>query len=142
VLHLQTISSWVVISTLQIKKRRKSYALAVGSLMYVMACTRSNIAHAVGVMSIFHSNPDKDHWTIVKWILKYLRGISTLCLCYENAKPKLSDYLDADYVSNIDSRKSTSGYIMIFAEGTVLWQSRLQKCITLSTMEDEYSAII
>ena len=45
---------------------RVPYASAVGSLMYVMVCTRPDIAHAVGVLSKFMSNPRKDHWTAVK----------------------------------------------------------------------------
>ena len=42
------------------------YASAVGSLMYAMVCTRPDIAHAVGVVSRFLSNPGKEHWTTVK----------------------------------------------------------------------------
>ena len=37
------------------------YALAIGSLMYAMVCTRLNIAHAVGVVSRFMSRPGKQH---------------------------------------------------------------------------------
>ena len=37
------------------------YSSAVGSLMYVMVCTRPDIAHAVGVVIRFLSNPSKDH---------------------------------------------------------------------------------
>ena len=44
------------------------YASAVGSLMYAMVCMRPYIAHAVGVVSCFLSNPGKDHWEAVKWI--------------------------------------------------------------------------
>ena len=43
------------------------YASAVGSLMYAMACTRPDIAHAVGVVSRFLSNPSKEHWAAIKW---------------------------------------------------------------------------
>ncbi|GKV32746.1 hypothetical protein SLEP1_g41331 [Rubroshorea leprosula] len=50
------------------------YASAVGSLMYAMVCTRPDIAHAVGVVSRFLSNPGKQHWAAVKWIFRYLRG--------------------------------------------------------------------
>ncbi|CAN0919975.1 Retrovirus-related Pol polyprotein from transposon TNT 1-94 [Linum grandiflorum] len=50
------------------------YASAVGSLMYAMVCTRPDIAHAFGVVSRFLSNPGKEHWVAVKWILCYLRG--------------------------------------------------------------------
>ena len=35
------------------------YASAVGSLMYAMVCTRSDIAHAVGVVSRYMNNPGK-----------------------------------------------------------------------------------
>ena len=37
------------------------YSSTVGSLMYVMVCTRPDIAHAVGVVSKFTVNPSKDH---------------------------------------------------------------------------------
>lgn len=37
------------------------YSLAMGSLMYVMVCTRLDIGHAVGVMSRFLFNPGKEH---------------------------------------------------------------------------------
>ncbi|KAH9288545.1 hypothetical protein KI387_032662, partial [Taxus chinensis] len=48
---------------------RVPYALAVGSLMYVMVCTRPDIAQAVGVVSRYMANPGKEHWKAVQWIL-------------------------------------------------------------------------
>ena len=60
------------------------YASAVGSLMYAMVCTRPNIAHAVGVVSRFLSNPGKKHWEAVKWIFRYLRGTSKLGITFGN----------------------------------------------------------
>ncbi|KAE8676564.1 Detected protein of confused Function [Hibiscus syriacus] len=36
-----------------------SYASAIGSLMYVMVCTRPDIAHAVGAVSRYMNNPGK-----------------------------------------------------------------------------------
>ncbi|KAL5757076.1 hypothetical protein ACOSQ2_021822 [Xanthoceras sorbifolium] len=42
---------------------------------------------------------------------------------------------------DMDTRKSISGYLITFAGGAVSWQSRLQKCIALSTTEAEYIAI-
>jgi len=38
-----------------------SYASVVGSLMYVIVCNISDIAHAVVIVSHFLSNPDKEH---------------------------------------------------------------------------------
>ncbi|GKU85719.1 hypothetical protein SLEP1_g345 [Rubroshorea leprosula] len=49
------------------------YYSAVGSLMYAMVCTRPDIAHAVGVVSRFLSDPGKIHWEAAKWIFRYLR---------------------------------------------------------------------
>ena len=37
------------------------YASSVGSLMYVMVCTRPDITHVVGVVSKILSNPGKEH---------------------------------------------------------------------------------
>ena len=42
------------------------YSSAVGSLMYVMVCTRPDIAHAVGVVSRYLSNPGREHCEAVK----------------------------------------------------------------------------
>jgi len=65
------------------------YASAVGSLMYAMVCTRSNIAHHVGVVSRFLSNLGIEHWKAIKWILRYLCGTSNLKLCFGIGKPVL-----------------------------------------------------
>ncbi|KAL5824888.1 hypothetical protein ACOSQ3_020951 [Xanthoceras sorbifolium] len=63
------------------------------------------------------------------------------CLCFGNGKPILERYTDSDMAGDVDTRKSISGYLIAFAEGAVSWQSRLQKCIALSTTEAEYIAI-
>ena len=42
------------------------YVSVVGSLMYSMVCTRSNIAHVMGVLSRYMSKPRKDYWIVVK----------------------------------------------------------------------------
>ena len=117
------------------KMKKIPYASAVGSLMYAMVCTRPDITHAVGVVNRFLSNPEKEHWAAVKWIFRYLRGSSKICLCFENDKPVLAGYIDADMAGDVDSRKSILGYLIIFAGGALSWQSKLQKCVALSTTE-------
>ncbi|GKV46553.1 hypothetical protein SLEP1_g53526 [Rubroshorea leprosula] len=56
------------------------YSSAVGSMMYAMVCTRPDISHAVSVVNMYMSNPVKEHWTIVKWILRYLKGTIGTCV--------------------------------------------------------------
>ena len=48
--------------------------------MYAMVCTRPDIGYAVGVVSRYMSNPGKEHWNAVKWILRYLKGTTNMCL--------------------------------------------------------------
>ena len=117
------------------------YASFVGSLMCIMACTRPNITHAVGVVSRFLSNHGKEHWEAVKWILRYLRGTSRVCLCFGSGKPVLDGYTNSNMAGDVDSRKSISGFFMTFVRGAVSWQSKLQKCVALSSTEAEYIAI-
>ncbi|KAJ9567060.1 hypothetical protein OSB04_003026 [Centaurea solstitialis] len=100
---------------------------------------RPDIAYAVGV-SRFRSNQGKKHWEAVKWILRYLRGTSKLGITFGNGETMLIGYTDSDMARNKDNMKSTSGYLMTFAGGAVSWQSRLQKCVALSTTEAEYMA--
>jgi len=45
---------------------RVPYASAVGSLMYAMVCTRTDLAYAVSTVSRFMSNPGKQHYEVVK----------------------------------------------------------------------------
>ncbi|RDX98966.1 hypothetical protein CR513_18043, partial [Mucuna pruriens] len=54
----------------KINMSRVPYASAMGSLMYAMVCTRLDIAHAVGIVSKLLSNPSREHWNVVKWILR------------------------------------------------------------------------
>ncbi|RVW89971.1 Retrovirus-related Pol polyprotein from transposon TNT 1-94 [Vitis vinifera] len=57
-------------------------SMAVGSLMYAMVCTRPDIVHAVRVVNKFLSNPGKEHWIAVKWILRNVVALSTIEVAY------------------------------------------------------------
>uniref|UniRef100_A0A3Q7HKK4 Reverse transcriptase Ty1/copia-type domain-containing protein n=1 Tax=Solanum lycopersicum TaxID=4081 RepID=A0A3Q7HKK4_SOLLC len=57
-------------------------------------------------------------------------------------KPTLCGYTDSDMAGDVDTRKSTSGYLVTFAGGAVSWQSRLQKCVALSTTEGELIVVV
>jgi len=92
--------------------------------MYAIICTRLDIAYTVGVVSRFLMNPEKEHWLVVKWILRYLRGTYKKRLCFGKGKPVLNAYTDVDTAGDIDSRKSTSGYLTTFAGVVVSWQSK------------------
>jgi hypothetical protein len=117
------------------------YASAIESLMYTMVCTRPDIAHSVGVVSRYMSNPGKQHWEAVKWILRYLRGTSDMSLCFTGANLKLQGYVDADLAGDVDNMKSTIGFVYTLGGTCVCWASKLQKIVAISTTEAKYVAV-
>jgi hypothetical protein len=117
---------------------RVPYSSTVGILMYAMVCTRPNIAHGVGVVSRYMNNPGKEHWEVVKWILRYLKGTTTHALCFGGSDTFLQGYVDSDMAGDKDSRRSTTGYVFTIGGTTISCNSKLQKVVSLSTIEVEY----
>ena len=122
------------------RMRRVPYAEAVGSLMYAMLCTRPDICFAVGMVSRYQSNPGPEHWTAVKHIMKYLKRTKNYMLVYSGDELIPVGYTDSDFMSDKDSRKSTSGYVFTLGSGAISWMSVKQSCITDSTTKAEYVA--
>ncbi|GAA0184079.1 hypothetical protein LIER_31384 [Lithospermum erythrorhizon] len=105
--------------------------------MYAMICTRTDIGYALGVVSRLLSNPERENWEGVKWILKYLKGAANICICYKGGSAALEAYIDANMAGDVDTKRSTSGYLFTFAGGAISWQSKLQKYVALSTTKPE-----
>ena len=116
------------------------YSSTVGSLMYGIMCTRLDNAHAMGVVSKYMNNPSKQHWKEVQWILGYLRGTTYHALCFRGSDIVLQGYVDIDMESDKDSRRSTTGYVFTIGGRAVIWISKLQQVVAISTMEVEYVA--
>ena len=57
------------------KMKAIPYASAIGSIMYAMLRTRPDVCLAISLAGRYQSNPGLDHWTAVKNILKYLKGL-------------------------------------------------------------------
>ena len=93
------------------KMRRVPYTEAVGSLMYVMFCTRLDICFLVGMVNRYQSNPEPEHWAVIKHIMKYLKRTKNYMLVYSGDELILMGYTDSDFMSYEDSRKSTFNYV-------------------------------
>ncbi|GJR26164.1 retrotransposon protein, putative, ty1-copia subclass [Tanacetum coccineum] len=100
------------------------YALAVGSIMYDVRCTRPDVAFAQDITSRFQQTPCDLHWTTAKNI----RNLGFFC------------YIDAGYLTDADDLKSQTGYVFILNGGVVDWKSTKQIIFTTSSAEAEYIA--
>ncbi|CAM8922617.1 unnamed protein product [Rhodiola kirilowii] len=104
------------------------YDVAVGSIMYGMICTRPDLAFSISVLSRYMSDPGTKHWEAMKYLLRYLLGNKGLGLVYRNHEPKagIVGYVDSDYASNRDNRKSTIAFYFTWNGNCVSWKSQFQ----------------
>lgn len=116
------------------------YREAVGCLMYLAVATRPDICFSVNYLSQFLDKPEESHWSMVKRILKYVKGTLSLGLKYRAAELSgvLEAFSDADYASEPTTRRSVSGLLFKYSGGAVSWASRRQACVSLSTTEAEF----
>ncbi|CAM0870358.1 unnamed protein product [Alopecurus aequalis] len=90
---------------------RVPYSSAVGSLMYAMVCSRPDLSYAMSLVSRYMANPGKEHWKVVQWIFRYLRGTSNACLNFGKTGEGLKGYVDSDFAADLDKRRSLTGYV-------------------------------
>ncbi|WJZ99452.1 hypothetical protein VitviT2T_017897 [Vitis vinifera] len=114
------------------------YSRIIGSLMYLMSCTRPDIAYAVSKLSRYTSNPGAKHWQGIIRVLKYLRFTRDYGLHYTRYPAVLEGYSDANWISNVKDSKSHSGYVFTLGGAAVSWKSSKQMVIARSTMESEF----
>ena len=118
------------------------YRAAVGALMYLMICTRPDLAFTLSRLSKFSSRPGTMHAAAVKRVLRYLVGTEDLGISYiipdPSASPLLYGYSDSDFAADLNNRRSTSGFVFLLNGGPISWKSKQQSLITSSTHDAEY----
>ena len=89
------------------------YALAIGSIMYAILCTRPDVCLAISLVRRYQSDPGVDHRTAVKNILKYLKRTKEMFLGYGGDKEIIvKGYVNASFDTDLDDSKSRSRYIL------------------------------
>lgn len=117
------------------------YRQAVGALRYLADVSRPDIAAAVGAVSRHCEAPEPQHWQAVCRIFKYLVGTKDFALEFKQCDDiKLEAFADANWGGDLETRRSTTAYIMFFA-GPVSWRSCLQRSVALSTAEAELMGV-
>jgi len=119
------------------------YANIVGSLIYAMVCTKSDLSQIVSMINRYMHDPGKGHWEQVKWVLRCAKGTIDVSLVFEKdstSKYECIGYVDSDYARDLDKCRSTTGCVYIISS-TVSWRSILQSTVALSITEAEYMAM-
>ncbi len=117
------------------------YRQAIGSLIYLVTCTRPDLAFTVHRLSQYLEKPKDHHWSAVKRALRYLWTTRNYGILYDGRRgSSLVGYADSDYAGDIETRKSTSGYVFLMAGGAVSWKSKKQSVVATSSCEAEYVA--
>ena len=115
----------------------------VGSLLYAAVMTRPDIAYAVQALGRHMQGAGPEHVTAAKRVMRYLQGTRMLGIKYGPVKAselELIGYCDSDWGSDLDTRRSTTGWIFMIGGGAVSWGSKLQPTVALSSSEAEYMA--
>ncbi len=127
-----------------------NYRSVVGMLLYLASNSRPDIAFAVHQCARFSHCPCASHEIALKKICRYLHGTSTQGLIFWPSKEFSIDcYVDSDFLGLFGSEdlqdricaKSRMGNVITLAGCPLLWVSKLQTTIALSTMEAEYQTL-
>ncbi len=134
----------------QERKNEFHYRSIIGQLNYLAATTRPEIQFAVHQCARFCENPKMTHEKAVKRIVRYLKRTKDQGLILHVDKNKgLECFVDADFAGSFKKENPTNpkdclsrtGFVVKFANCPIVWASKLQTTIALSTTEAEYMAL-
>lgn len=126
------------------------YRSVIGKLNYLEKCTRPDIAYAVHQAARFSENPKVEHSAAVKHIGRYLLATADKGLVCNPNGDSFQCYADADFAGNWNqscaaedpsTARSRSGYLIMHNKCPIVWASRLQTEIALSSTESEYISL-
>jgi hypothetical protein len=127
------------------------YRGVVGKLNFLEKSTRLDIAYATHQVARHSQDPKQSHGEAIQWLCRYLRDTRDEGLILDPTSEKsLEVFADADFCGNwlkrtaqhdVSTAKSRTGYVITLAGCPIVWASRLQTQIALSTTEAEYISL-
>jgi hypothetical protein len=130
---------------------RFHYRRVIGKLNYLEKGSRPEISYATHMCARFCEDPREPHAAAVEHLVRYLKATRDKGIILDpNKKEAFNVYVDADFCGlwnkntaqdDVSTAKSRTGYIVMYANCPILWASKLQTFITLSTTEAEYVAL-
>lgn len=132
------------------RKHDWNYRSVIGMLNYLEKTTRPDLSVAVHQCARFCENPKRSHEKAVHRIVKYLMLTKNDGLLFTPDPSRgIECFVDADFAGNWDTLDpdnaanmiSRTGYVIFFMGCPLVWKSKLQTEISLSTTEAEYIAL-
>src|SRR5271156_2766634 len=126
------------------------YQQYIGELMFAAIATHPDIMYAASQLSSFNSNSCQRHLAVAKHVLRYLKGTIVFGIIYNRQKTTSGPrgfwsnkvgYSDADWGRDLESRRSTTGVVVLLNGVVVVWRSCKQSTVAISMMEAEYMAL-
>jgi Reverse transcriptase (RNA-dependent DNA polymerase) len=121
----------------------QEYHAMVGGMLWLSICTRPDISYAVSQLARHMRAPAVPHMVAAKRVLRYLSG-AQFGLQYtrqDTPMPLLHCYADAAFGTDVMTRKSISGFVLMLEGAAVYWKSKLQSTVAASTTECEFIAL-
>ncbi|CAI7761162.1 unnamed protein product [Closterium sp. NIES-54] len=119
------------------------YPELVGCLMYMMTCTRSDLAYPLSLLAryVAPGRHRKMHWDAAKRVLRYLCSTSSMGLVLGGRGPVvLTNEADASWVDDSATQRTSQGYTFSLGSVSVSWRSTRLSSVLSSSCEAEIYA--
>ncbi|CAI7841323.1 unnamed protein product, partial [Closterium sp. NIES-53] len=116
------------------------YPELVGCLMYLMTCTRPDLAYPLSLLAryVAPGTHRKVHWDAAKRVLRYLCRTLVMGLVLGGRGPVvLTGDADASWVDDLATQRSSHGYTFSLGSGSVSWRSTRSSSILSSCCDAE-----
>ncbi|CAI7864947.1 unnamed protein product [Closterium sp. NIES-54] len=120
-----------------------SYPELVGCLMYLMTCTRPDLAYPLSILAryVAPGRHRPEHMAAEKRVLRYFCITSGLGLVLGGQSPMvLTGHADASWVDDLATQRSSQGYTFSLGSGSVSWRSTRSSSVLSSSCEAEIYA--
>jgi hypothetical protein len=124
------------------------YRSVLGKVNFLEKSSRPEIAYAVHQCARFSNNPKQSHANALKYLCRYLMATKDKGLILRpDVSKSFEVHVDCDFAGNWvkedamtdpSTAKSRTGYIVSYGGCPVIWASKLQTEVVLSSTESEY----
>ncbi|KAE8955633.1 hypothetical protein PR001_g32021, partial [Phytophthora rubi] len=113
----------------EINDPKLPYREIVGSLQYLVACTRPDLANAVRTLGRYMNAYTVENYRAAQRVVRYALATKGMGLVYRVTPefPTLNAFADADHQSCPETSRSVTGYVLRMHGNVWMWKSHRQR---------------